>query len=159
MSTSARSSDPPHPIDAERVVPLDLGVEWEPNAPYAVLLVRDDGMAELTMLAHPSDVDQRPVMLIWGGCRAAVMQPPNDEAISGHRLYTRGLRDVLWAGEVLHSQWIADLEQQNRVHSSHDASRFVAGLRHFILPLKECTVEVIASSCQVMRSEHQPPHG
>jgi hypothetical protein len=140
----------------ERVIPLELGVEWEPNAPSAVLLVRDDGMAQLALQVHPDDADQRPVRLVWSGCVAAVMQLPNDEAISGHRLYAKGLSTVVWAGEVLESQWIADLERQNRVHPRHDPAAFVAGLRHFILPLKECTVEVIASSWQILRADDSP---
>lgn len=71
----------------------------------------------------------------------------------GSPLYARGLSTVLWAGEVLESQWIADLQRQNRVHPRHDPAAFVAGLRHFILPLKERTVEVVASGWQVLRSD------
>jgi hypothetical protein len=138
---------------AERVIPLELGVEWGPNVGGAVLMVHEDGAAELALHAHPNDTDQRPVRLVWRGCVAAMMQPPNDEAISGHRLYAKGLSDLVWAGEVLNSQWITDLERQNRVHPRHDPAVFVAGLRHFILPLKERTVEVIASTCQVIRTE------
>ncbi len=78
------------------------------------------------------------------------MHPPNDAAISGHRLYGRGLDQVLWAGEVLDSEWTADLERRNRVHPSHQPERF-SELRHFVLPLKEDTVEVVARSV-LMRS-------
>jgi len=136
----------------ERVIPVDLGAQWEPNAPAAALLVRDDGTAELTLQPHPVDADESPVRFVWHGCCAAVMQPPNDEALSGHRLYDKGLRGLLWAGEVLDSQWIADLERQNRVHPRHNPGRF-ARLRHFILPLKERTVEVIATGWETQRSE------
>ncbi len=58
--------------------------------------------------------------LVWSGCVASVMQPPNDAAISGHRLYARGLRAVLGAGEVLEGQSIAELEQQHQVHPRQD---------------------------------------
>jgi hypothetical protein len=58
---------------------------------------------------------------------------------------------VLWFGEVLQSEWISTLERQNRVHQQHDPDRF-ARLTHFILPLKECTVEVVAASWEISRS-------
>ncbi len=137
---------------SERVVPLELGVEWEPNAPHALLVVQDRGVAWLVLNAHPTDADQRPVTLVWEGCLAAVMQPPNDESASGHRLYGAGLENVMWAGEVLDSGWIAELEHQDRAHPRHDPARF-AGLRHFILPLKEKTVEIVANKVLVVRSD------
>ena len=91
-----------------------------------------------------------PIELVWGGCLVARMEPPNDEAISGPRLYEVGLRDVLWLGEVYESDLIADLERHNRVHAHHSAERYIE-LRHWVAPLKECTVEVVARSLHVER--------
>jgi hypothetical protein len=51
---------------------------------------------------------------------------------------------------VEQSKWIRDLERRNRVHPRHDAARYVR-LTHFILPLKECTVEVVAEKVSVLR--------
>lgn len=135
---------------AERVVTLDLGVEWEPNAPEAMLLSDDSARALLALSPHPHDSDLRMVVIVWTGARATLMQPPNDEALSGHRLYDKGLAEVRWAGEVLDSAWIEQLEHQNRVHPSHDPTRF-STLRHFVLPLKEDTVEVVARGVTVRR--------
>ncbi len=137
-------------VMAEHVIPLDLAIAWQPNAPEAVLLSSDAGKACLALASF--DEDPRPVVLLWTGCLAAVMQPPNDEAISGHRLYDRGLHGLRWAGEVVESDWIAELEKANRVHSQHDSARF-EGLRHFILPLKECVVEAVAAGAVLVRSE------
>jgi hypothetical protein len=80
------------------------------------------------------------------------MADPNDEAISGHRLYQVGLSDVLWAGLVADSNLIRDLERQNRVHPDHDASWFDALEHHGVL-LKECVVEVVAKAVAVERHE------
>jgi hypothetical protein len=135
---------------AERVVPWDAGCKWEPNAPEAVLAVSDRGRTVLAVNAHPADPDQDCVIFVWSRSRAAIMGSPNDEALSGHRLYSCGLSDLLWGGKVEQSEWIADLERRNRVHSSHDPARF-ARLVHFILPLKEDTVEVIAEEVTVLR--------
>ena len=80
------------------------------------------------------------------------MADPNDEAISGHRLYGSGLGDVLWAGVVRDSDAIRALEQQNRVHPYHDPSRF-DGLTHHVVLLKECVVEVVAEGLSILRFE------
>lgn len=135
---------------AENVVGIDLGVTWEPNAPEAWLVSDDNGRAALALKAHRDDPDRRCVVLIWSGVHSSWMADPNDEALSGHRLYSRGLREVLWAGVVRESDSVRALERQNRVHPSHDPSRF-ARLIHYVIPLKECVVEVIASAVAVQR--------
>jgi hypothetical protein len=141
---------------AERVVDLDLGVRWNPGAPDAVLIAEDLGSAVLALRAHPSDTDPRWVLLRWNSSRAASIQGPNDEAISGHRLYRNGLDSVRWAGEVIDSRWIATLEEMNRVHPNHRPERF-AGLRHFVILTKERVIEVVAPSIEVLRTEATSP--
>jgi hypothetical protein len=137
---------------AERVVDLELGVVWDPNAPDAVLVAQDLGAAALALRADIDDADDRWVVLRWPSARAAVMEPPNDEAISGHRLYRQGLDRVRWAGEVLESEWIATLEWMNRVHPYHRPEMF-EGLRHFVILTKEAAVEVVAPSQEILRVE------
>ncbi len=136
----------------EHVASVDLGVTWEPNEPDAVLLSADSGLSTLALKAHPNDPDDRCVLLKWTGCQYASMAPPNDEAISGHRLWTKGLQGLLWAGIVNDSELIAGLELQNRVHPMHSAS-LLEGLTHYVLPLKECVVEVVARDLAVLRVE------
>jgi hypothetical protein len=136
---------------AEHVVPLDLGVQWAPNHEHGVLTVSEEGWAQLVLAAHRDDEDKRQVVFYWQHCSAARMEPPNDEAISGHRLYESGLRDVRWVGEVLDSSLIANLERRNRVHDRHDPSRFTS-LRHWVLRLKGRVFVVVAESCEVFRT-------
>jgi hypothetical protein len=134
----------------ERVLVFDPGVKWEPNTEHGILVTSDAGEARLRLHAHPTDADQRDVVLAWDQAWASRMEPPNDEARNGHRLYAAGLRDVLWMGEVLDSALIADLEMRNRVHPSHDPARF-ATLRHWVVLLKGNTVEVVARFFRVTR--------
>jgi len=96
------------------------------------------------------DTDQRRIAIVWDPCSCRSDAAPNDEAISGHRLYGKGLNGVLWAAEVLDSEWIADLERWSRVHPFHDPQRF-SELRHFVVLLKECTVEVVSPAVAVRR--------
>ncbi|TRD00819.1 hypothetical protein FJV76_19555 [Mesorhizobium sp. WSM4303] len=77
--------------------------------------------------------------------------PPNDEVISGHRLYGLGLRPYS-AFEVLNSSWIASFEKANRVHPSHRPELF-SGYRHMILTFHDSTLEFIAEGFSV--SLHQ----
>lgn len=134
----------------EHVTNLDLGVTWEPNAPQAILLTDDRGTAALALNAHHSDPSQHAVVVLWEGCLFRSMGSPNDEGISGHRLFSKGLDTVQWAGEVHHSDLIEALDQQSRVHPQHDPSKFLGSAHHIVLT-KEVTVEVVAFSLSILR--------
>jgi hypothetical protein len=136
---------------AERVVSFDLGVRWDPNTEHGVLVVAEDGDARLHLDPDLRDADSRRVVIAWSRCSAARMEPPNDEAISGHRLYEVGLKDVLRVGEVLDSSLMAELEIRNRVHPRHDRDAYLNGLRHWVVRLKGSVVEVVAEACKVSR--------
>ena len=126
---------------AQRVVAVDLDVSWEPNAPEAVLAKDDLGRACLAVMPHFEDGDERPVVLVWEGCAAAEMGPPNDEALHRHPLYDSGLRGLLGLGEVLESERIAMTAGMLSRPPAH----------HFVVPLKECMVEVLADGVAVRR--------
>lgn len=57
-----------------------VDVKWEPNAPEAVLVSDDMWRGALALSAHPSDPDQRAVVLRFDLMSYALMAPPNDEA-------------------------------------------------------------------------------
>lgn len=135
----------------EHVVALDLGVVWQPNAPEAMLLADDSGQTVLAINPHPDDQDQRCVVLVWTGTHSASLADPNDETISGHRLYDKGLSEVLWAGLVPRQRTHRSLERQGSVHPSHEPSRF-DGLTHHVLQLKECVTDVVARAITVRRT-------
>lgn len=136
---------------AERVVGVGFTIRWDPNAPDAVMISNDLGRTVLAVRAHPDDdTDQRNVTFVWNGVESATLSAPNDEAISGHRLWHNGLSEVLWMGVVEGSALRSDLKRQNSVHPRHDPARFES-LEHYIVLLKECVAEVVASSVEVHR--------
>ncbi len=139
----------------ERVTEWDTEISWEPNNPEAVLVATDGSYAALGLKPHFDDEDQRCVVLLWRSPCFAELGSPNDEALPGHRLYKKGLASIRWAGIVLPSELVARLERQNRVHPRHDPSRF-KDLVHYVLPLKECVVEVVACSASLERYEGPP---
>lgn len=140
------------PSMAERVVPVGGHLTWEPNAPEAVLLSDDHRRSILGLRAHPDDPDRRCVLFVWHDVRYVLMSDPNDEALSGHRLYSRGLRDLRWLGVVEQSELVNTLEKQNSVHALHGPARF-GPLVHHVLMLKECAIEVVARELSVNRLE------
>ncbi|MEO6701139.1 MAG: hypothetical protein ABI140_01005 [Jatrophihabitantaceae bacterium] len=117
----------------QQVRPIELGVVWEPNAPDAILIVRDSGETRLSLQAHPDDADQRRVTLSWTGTVHTSMSEPNNEALAGHRLYNVGLSEVRWLGVVHDSALIDKLEAQNRIHPGHVTARY-ASLAHYVVP-------------------------
>jgi hypothetical protein len=79
--------------------------------------------------------------------RAFYLGSPNDEALGGHRLWGRGLSFYSFQ-EVVHSDWIAELERRNEVHLQHSKKLF-EGLRHLVITFKEQTLECVAFGFEV----------
>lgn len=77
--------------------------------------------------------------------------PPNEEAIAGHPLASRGLHpyDVF---EVHDSSWIRALERMNSVHQYHKPEAF-EGLRHFIMAFHDSVFECVARGYDISMSE------
>jgi hypothetical protein len=85
-----------------------------------------DGRAELTFT--------RPV--------AHYLGPPNDELLSTHPLYGRGLAPYA-AFEVVNSSWLAAALANNRKHPRHSDANW-AGKRHFLITFHDQTFECLA---------------
>ena len=130
----ASSNRPYPPLMTEHVLPYELGVEWEPNAPEASFTVTDRGAARLSLNVHPDDDDPSLVVLAWSGVQATRFGPYNDEGLRHHKLYDAGLSGLLWSGEVEDSLWLAEVSNAVAVPAAH----------HFVVVTKEALVEVLA---------------
>ena len=91
--------------------------------------------------------------VVFSRVRAFYLGSPNDEALNGHRLWGRGLSFYSFQ-EVVHSDWIADLEHRNRVHLQHSTKLF-EGLRHFVITFKEQTLECVAPTFEVRHRQEE----
>lgn len=127
-------------------------LRWEPNAPEACLLSDDFARAALAQRAHPADPDQRCVVLRWDMALLAQMGPPNDEGRQQHRLYELGLRDMLWLGVVRESELVARLRP---MWSPVGDGRRIQPM-HYVVPSKECVVEVVAADVELLRIDGTP---
>lgn len=145
---SARDRDRLNPL----VTPIELNVRWDPVLPSPALLAGDRSRAELWLRPHPDDAEQSWIVLHWLECRAVKMMPYSDESLTQHPMYWKGLSDVLWAGEVVESQWLDEVRALAFPGIRDD-------LRHFIVPLKAKTFEVIATGVLVERSQEAPADG
>lgn len=131
------------PGEHERVVPFDIGVRWDPNGSDP-LLIQEDRQAALIVGPHFDDLGKGLVVIRVDGCDGVWLGPPNDEGVSGHRLWNQGLNGCLWAGEVHYSRWIEELERVASVHHRYTPGAR-ADLRHWILLFKEKTAEVLGT--------------
>lgn len=135
----------------EKAVPIDLGIRWDAGAPLPHLL-QSEHRTFLTFYLYEQDPDwnytpSAPVhiaIIEWHGCYETLLGWPNDEALPGHRLWERGLKETSYfsAAEVRNSSWIAEIEKGNRVHPRHQPERFAA-LRHYILLFHDSTFECL----------------
>jgi hypothetical protein len=120
----------------ERVVESGIRIRWEFNAPSAVMISDDSGRTALALRAHREDADQRNLVLMWRRVESAAFSAPNDEAISGHALWSSGLAKVRCLGLVKKSALVQALADQNSVHPSHDQRRYDS-LDHYMGLLHE----------------------
>lgn len=140
---------------------LDIGPRWDVGAPLPHL-VSNGSRAFVACYAHQPDPD-------WDGTYVTVVSPrdpheslfvvieltgchdirfggPNDEALSGHPLFGRGLQGYQ-AHEVMNSQWIERVIVVNSVHPQHSAALF-GGLRHFVLLFHDEMLEALATGIE-----------
>ncbi len=139
--------------DEEFVTPLDLGIRWEPDANWP-LLVQVVGTAYLVMAPHYDDDDRRLVILRFEHCDGAVLGSPNDEGRPGHRLWNQGLTDCTWAGEVHNSRWLREKRNPRWRHPRAKDGRY-DNHRHLIIPDKEATFECLTTGVTFLRLD--PP--
>jgi hypothetical protein len=144
-------------IDArDTVTPFEAAPPCSAGAPCPLVLADDDGVllayygdlpADGSSVTTPRAIDPAtsalPVVIaVFSSPLAHMFGSPNDEALSGHPLASRGLH-AYGSFEVLHSSWVRALERMNAVHPNHRPDSF-AGYRHFIFTFHDSTLECVA---------------
>jgi len=144
-------------LDAERKLALAVGdaaaVPWPvPPMPCSLSAIKlSDGLRTVVLYAAkgssvPASTPATAV-LDFNLCLSVRHGWPNDEAIEGHSLHGKGL-SAYRAFVVENSKWIEELELGNRVHSNHKPEHF-REYKHFMLCLKDETIEVVARSASL----------
>ena len=137
---------------SDSVVELDVLPGMETGAPAPI--VKLDSSADKYQLSYYARGDKR-VTIEFDQFRAAYFGPPNDEALTGHPLYARGLR---WYDmcEVKESSWIRRLAKMNSVHPRHNPSRYDS-LHHYIFAFHDQMFECIAEGFNIVSVQESPP--
>ena len=100
-----------------------------------------------------SSSDNKPSVIVrFSPCFAHYFGPPNDEAFSGHPLYSHGVKPYA-NFEVENSSWLSSLEKMNSVHPYHNKSHFLSDKKHFILAFHDSTFECIATGYTVEQTK------
>lgn len=144
--------------EKDRVVEL-TGVPLPDVGAPAVALFATDHRLVLTYLASvrrighvgslgrgllPEELSPSPIAVVeFSSPCAHQLGPPNDEALDGHPLASRGLEPYR-CFEVEQSSWIRALEKQNRVHPRHNSDLYKQ-LRHYVFTFHDSTFECVAS--------------
>ena len=125
---------------------IELGVRWDPGATSPHLL-QSERRTLLAFYIGPTDPAYTDVLadvgvIEWRRCRGAILGSPNIDALHGHRLWHKGLREAghYGAAEVRNSAWIAATLRVLSAHEGYDSARW-RGLRHFILSFHDSTFE------------------
>jgi hypothetical protein len=148
---------------------LDLGIVPDPGAPMPHILANGDTVFVLFYLrpAVSGDGDtaigtgrhsseHRPIALVeFIGVHAVLFGGPNDEALSGHRLYGRGL-EYYAIHEIRSSSWITEAQGVNSVHPHHQDG-WHEWLRHFVITFHDETLECLARDVRTEVSAYSFP--
>lgn len=132
--------------ETDQVVKLDLG--FKPEAAISgEVLVQTERSTFLTFNAMglgPDGIHYRGIgfaLLEFNICLQTRFGLPNDEALPGHPLYSKGVQTYAMY-EVLNSSWIDQLAEQNRV--KFPTTTNFDSFRHFILTFHESIFECVA---------------
>ncbi|MEZ5977698.1 MAG: hypothetical protein R3F34_05710 [Planctomycetota bacterium] len=91
----------------------------------------------------PDSEDENLVVATFEGCLSVLFGMPNDEALAGHPLATRGLCPC-GVFEIRESSWIRELDNRNAVHSRHRRGLWCTTFRHFVVTFHDSTFECVA---------------
>lgn len=83
-------------------------------------------------------------ILSFSGCAACRLGSPNDETISGHPLFGKGI-DVGGAYTVVNSHWLIELEKINAKHDQFSLGEW-QNKNHYLILFKNNTFDCIANS-------------
>lgn len=145
------------PLSKDEVIELDDIPQSSVGAPCPAVIADEHHLSVIYLqetpeylagtsegIVWPANNEESIVAVTFTSARAYYHGSPNDEAFSGHPLYSRGLHPY-GAYEILNSTWRSNLMTMNRVHPRHRDENY-SDFRHFVLAFHDSTFECIARS-------------
>jgi hypothetical protein len=148
--------------DRDVVVPLE-GIPQSSTGAPLTLIMADEHFVVLAyhMQAHRpwtgvpqmiSAVDSdEPIAIVRFDGHTHMFGGPNDETLSGHPLWGRGLKHY-GAFRIENSSWIRKLERMNSVHRMHNPDTFWK-LQHLALTFHDSTFECVCKGFEVSTAQ------
>lgn len=87
--------------------------------------------------------DEKVTIVTIPVCLQVLCGHPNDEALSGHPLYGKGLQ-LYSVHRVQNSSRLAAMERENAVHPRQDAAAYLKNKEHWVFTFQEGTIEILA---------------
>lgn len=137
--------------DKDTVVELNEMPQSPVGAPNPVVLSAESKTI-VSYYIQENDLDymnefESIAIISFERCRSTMFGPPNDEAFSGHPLYSKGLRPYS-AFIIENSSWLRNMIKMNSVHPNHNEKHF-KDYKHYVLSFHDSTFECIAESFSV----------
>jgi hypothetical protein len=124
--------------EEERAFVLD---DWpQPAVVAEPRLCADDS----ALLLRYRTAEDKIVVVRFPLCTYVAFGAPNDEALGGHPLYSRGLKHYS-VHEVACSSLIEMLERRNSVHPRHERESYLRDKRHYVFTFQDSTLECVAN--------------
>lgn len=133
------------PDNRDVVVKCDIAPAHTAGASTPIVLASDGG---LLLCYEIAPVNEAIAAITFEGAVAHYFGPPNDEAMAGHPLASRGLAPY-GTFEVLSSSWLRSLRDMNSVHRFDDPNRF-SKLRHFVFTFHDSIFETVAEVVETL---------
>jgi hypothetical protein len=136
-------------MKVERAIPLP---DWpQPNggAPMPEVFANDSSLSIMYLTA-----DDKYAVAHFPLCSVFIFGSPNDEALSGHPLYGKGLQ-FYSVHRVENSSWIDLLERRNAIHPRHDKKTFLENKQHYIFTFHDSTLECVVNEGKYGKPEIQ----
>lgn len=126
----------------ERARVIDWEPKWSAGATCPVVLASDKGLVLVYNVAL--EEEESVGVVTFNRARAHRFSGINDEVLSGHPLYGKGL-EFYCAHEVEDSSWLNDLRAVHTVHNQYDPTRWNS-VKHYVLCFHDDMLEVLAQS-------------
>lgn len=134
-------------MSEERAIILQDWPQPDGGAPMPIVIADDTSL----ILRYHTQAGKLAVIR-FPLCSVFTFGSPNDEALSGHPLYGRGLQ-FYSVHRVESSSWIDLLERRNSVHHNHSRDRFLEDKRHYVFTFHDSTLECVVNEGRFWQTE------
>jgi hypothetical protein len=135
------------PWDAGAPMPILIASEYRTILIYLVRLPHDPAWDGRSVTVIEPAKENHIALVEFFGCTATRFGAPNDEVLSGHPLYGKGLEPYR-AHLVNNSRWITELQRINSVHTQYDPQHWV-DRKHYLLGFHDSMFECIADRVSI----------